>query len=73
VFFTVFASPFITTLENSNVFLILFRMAYPKIRRMNNLPTIEEKRNLLIGLKINIKIRMIENTVQIHVVLQESI
>jgi hypothetical protein len=60
-------------LENSNVFLILFRMAYPKIRRMNNLPTIEEKRNLLIGLKINIKIRMIENTVQIHVVLQESI
>lgn len=48
-------------------------MAYPKIRRMNNLPTIEEKRNLLIGLKINIKIRMIENTVQIHVVLQESI
>jgi len=47
-------------------------MAYPKIRRMNSLPTIEEKRNLLIGLKINIKIRMIENIVQIHVVLQES-
>ena len=47
-------------------------MAYPKIRRMSNLPRIEEKRNLLIGLKINIKMRMIETIVQIHVVLQES-
>jgi len=66
------ASPFITILENSNVFLILFRMAYPKIRRMSNLPRIEEKRNLLTGLKINIKMRMIETIVHIHVVLQES-
>ena len=48
-------------------------MAYPKIRRMSNLPTIEEKRNLLIELKINIIMKMIENTVQLHVVLQESI
>jgi hypothetical protein len=71
VFFTVVISPFRTILENSKVVFILFNIAYPKIIRIVNLPMIEEKKKRLIGLKINMKMRTIETTVQIQVVLQE--
>jgi len=71
VFFTVVMSPFRTTLENSKVVFILLTIAYPKIIRIVNLPTREENKNCLIGLNINMKMRTMETTVQIQVVLQE--
>jgi len=50
---------------------MLFDIAYPKIIRIVNLPMKEEKKNRFIGLNINMKMRTMETTVQIQVVLQE--